>query len=303
MIDAEYREKVKSGRSFSRINEHIENDSFYEAFQLIQSLYNRNMFKKKYKEASNLCLNFSQKFAECGQYDLSVELALSFIKALSEAECVVTNEIAQQIMSLFKKYPKYKAESKYRLMNKALKWAKEVDNSTIGNQFHLCMANAYIEEGQFGSAQGHLVFCHDGAALANMVRQWQNFGYPSEKHLFSLRVIIILIFLDDIVTAEKFLQELNIDLDSNIVDPSIQFGYLLLMACKHKSRGLYEKLKKKYNLIMRRDKSFDLYLIEIEKKFFGFSRKGNVNLFNLLSGLTSSFSSIDNFSKSNNLSS
>merc|ERR1711924_207917 len=136
------------------------------------------------------------------------------------------------------------------------------------------------------------------------VGEWRKRGYPNERDLFSLRLLLILLSLNDLVTARAFWDAVNAGLQlpapgapsvsdqAPIPELPVQCGTLLLCAAEQKSVAaaksleFFRMVRAKYHLVIRRDPSFEKFLDEIEGKIFGaqVQRQGIGALFEMLLG-------------------
>jgi hypothetical protein len=284
---------------------------------MVKTLYRRLCAKAQYAEAGQLCVDLAARFSRVGEFELAANLGQDLVSSLELRQEPPTDENLSQIEAILQGIPSNAASSqKYALINKALKWSGAV--CTTGHpRLHRIAALSHWADGEFGKCQGHYVFCGDGPGLAKMVREWRQKGYAIERDLFSLRVLLILLSLNDIATARSFwdvvnegealdLQVVETDadfkeanwsyeeraiaaekaLEAAVPEPALQFGTFLLAAAESRSIKFFRIVRSKYTLVSRRDRTFDKYLDEIEAKVFGSRAQPNGigALFDLLLG-------------------
>jgi len=293
--------------------------NYYDAQQMIKMVHRRLCAKGKHAEAAQLCVDSAASFSTVGKHDLAVDLGKDLVSSLEARKEVPSEDNLSQIEAIFRAVPPNVATPvKYALMHQALKWSSAT--CSAGHpRLHLLAADAYRAEGEFGKCQGHFVFCGDGIGLAEMVCEWRQCGYPNERDLFSLRLLLILLSLNDLVTARCFWDAANCS--SNLPSPAnlgvrradaqgtpssspdpatapenaaqdavpqppVQCGTFLLAAAEGKSIEFFRLVRGKYALVIRRDSTFDKYLDEIESKVFGaqVQRSGFGALFEMLLG-------------------
>lgn len=290
---------AKPGVSCSRsVDEKIDAGQYYDAQQMAKSLYRRLCAKAQHAEAGQLCVDLASRFSAVGEFELAANLGQDLVSSLEARQELPSDENLSQIEAIFQAIPSNAASSqKYALVYKALKWSS-ASCSSGHPRLHRIAALSHWADGNFGKCQGHYVYCGDGPGLAKMVREWRQKGYTIERDLFSLRVLLILLSLSDLVTARSFWDAVNegeaLDLramdvaenEAEVPEPALQFGAFLLAAAESHSAKFFRIVRSKYTLVIRRDRTFDKYLDEIEAKVFGtrVQQNGIGALFDLLLG-------------------
>lgn len=286
------------------IDQRIAAGQHYDAQQMVKTVHRRLCTKGKLAEADSLCVDSAARFSAAGEHELAVDLGKDFVASLEARRAVPSEESLAQIEAIVQAIPKNAAAPvKYALMQQALKWSSATC-SQGHPRIHRLAATAYWAEGEFGKCQGHFVFCGDGLALAEMVGDWRKLGYPNERDLFALRMLLILLSLSDFVTARSFWDAAHaaIRLPSPwgtseaksaaegereaCPEPPVQCGTFLLCAAEARSLEFFRMVRGKYALVIRRDPTFDKYLDEIEVNVFGVQaqRSGFGALFEMLLG-------------------
>lgn len=274
------------------VDEKINAGQYYDAQQMVKTLYRRLCARAEYLAAGQLCVDLAARFSSVGEYELAANLGQDLVSSLELRKEPPSDENLSQIEAITSGIPSNAAASqKYALMHKALKWSSAFCSSGHP-RLHRIAALSHWADGDFGKCQGHYVFCGDGPGLAKMVSEWRQKGYAIERDLFSLRVLLILLSLDDLTTARSFWDAVNRgetlfeNCKAECPEPAVQFGTFLLAAAERRSIKFFRIVRGKYHLVIRRDRTFDKYLDEIEAKVFGSQaqKNGIGALFDLLLG-------------------
>ncbi|PHJ25273.1 golgi to er traffic protein 4 [Cystoisospora suis] len=270
-------------RISASIDRKIDNGEFYDAHQLVRTMFFRFVTRQEFSQAVAICRVYALKFAgDASFYARGSRTAFRWCSP-------------PKLVWLFRL-------SSFSPRAQLQKGTAEINtNSSIVAEHHAaCKAAAGSMPNQkhfrqkwpssrdsfsFPDGHGHLLFCRDPEALAQMLRDWETLGYLSERPFFSLRLVFILLCMKDVETAEKVLVQggTGQDWDSAEVPAPLQLAYLLVCACKFKSEKLFNLLKQKYHLVLRRDETFSKYMDEIEKRVLGRIRKPNPGFASLLS--------------------
>eukprot|EP00930_Biecheleria_cincta_P089733 TRINITY_DN79074_c0_g1_i1.p1 TRINITY_DN79074_c0_g1~~TRINITY_DN79074_c0_g1_i1.p1 ORF type:complete len:298 (-),score=65.70 TRINITY_DN79074_c0_g1_i1:72-965(-) len=292
-----------SGAVKRSIEQKIASGDYYDAQQMVKTAFRRLRAKGQEDAAAEFCVQSAAKFSESQQHDLAADLGVDLVDSLRDSESTLTAEHVNQIASIVKAIPAHAAvTTKYRMLNKALKWS--AISTGLGHpELHRIAAESYLAEQEFGKCQGHFVYCSDGLALAEMVRRWRQEGYPNERDLFSLRVLLMLLALNDIDTARSFWNNIAGDVFRTedvaaaaqpegetavaaVPEPAVQAGSFLLAAVAASSHDFFKAVRAKYTLVFLRDSTFAKYLDEIEARIFGVRqpKEGFGALFDMLMG-------------------
>lgn len=281
-------------RAARAIEEKIGAGDYYDAQQMVKMLYRRQCAKGQLAAAIELAVDCAGRFCAVGQYELAADLGKDLVVSLEDHEEPPSDEHLRRIEAVLAGIPPTAsggaaAVAKHALIQRALRWS----TSTVERghpRLHRAAADAYRSEGELGRCQAHLVFCGDGPALAELVREWRRCGYPNEADLFGLRALLILLSLDDVDSARSFWDALvgravapRGDTDEDATagatvadtsvpeppEPPIQCGSFLLAACEARSLDFFRAVRAKYALVIRRDGTLDKYLDEVEGQVFG----------------------------------
>ncbi|PFH37519.1 putative edge expressed protein [Besnoitia besnoiti] len=284
------------------VDRKIEAGDVYDAHQLVRTLFFRYMARTEAMQAAELCRIYGLRFAALGQDALAVDLGMNMLKAIEASRSAdeptpLTDDQLEQIVELFHACAAADVKNgvdKYKFINRALKLSR-TSQAPFGHvRLHRAAADAYWKEKRFGSSQGHLIYCRDPETLSQMVRDWQEVGYLSERPFFWLRLTLILLCLEDVETAEKvILNGTGENWDSSEVPAPLQLAYLLVCACKFKSEKLFDLLKQRYHLVLRRDETFAKYMGEIERRVIGRVQRPSGGLASLFSSLMAGMAADD----------
>lgn len=268
----------------------IQDGQYYDGAQLVTTLMNRCISRGLYDDALKLCRLFGLEMVKVNQFDLAANFGLQMIKIFNDFGLIPTDERIQAILDLFTPTPNQVVEERNRFIERAIKWASDMSQNsdrTFVTRLHRAAAKGYQEFGLYGQAQGHLVFCMDANALALLVKEWREKGYASEHELFVLRLVLILLAKGDIDIAKSFIESsvFGFNFDSPILPPPIQFGYLLIEACRTRNVDFFDTLQTKYMLVIRRNQTTFKRLLQcIDQTIFN-RQQGSTNILGMLSGL------------------
>lgn len=287
------------------IEEKIKSGDYYDAQQMVRMLHRRLTSKAQHAAAADLIVECAGRFSAVERFDLAADLGKDLVSGFESAEAPVTDENVARVGSVIESIKPHEAvTAKYAMMSKALKWSTE--SSPSGHPgLHRLAAKSYQAEEEFGKCQSHYVFCGDGPGLADMVQEWSLSGYPNEKYLFVLRILLILVSLEDLTTGRAFLDAVSAwDRKSSSVgqvaadsagsevtaqpapEPALACATFLLAAAEAKSFLFFRSVRTRYALVLCRDSTFENFLDTIEEKIFGVkAQKGGLGaLFEALLG-------------------
>jgi len=269
----------------TRIEAKIAAGDFYDAQQMVKTMHRRLVIQGKHGASADLCVKSAQRLCGAGQYELAADLGKELVASLEAQRAPPDQRNVKLIEALLSGIPPHEAVvPKYAVIHRALSWSSATVSSGHP-EVHRIAAMCYWSEQEYGKCQGHYVYCGDGPGLARMVREWRATGYPCEGDLFALRALLILLSLDDLMTARTYWAAMVgediascgavSDLPETGTDPSappppaVQCGTFLLAAAEAKSLEFFRAVRAKFTLVMRRDASFDKYLDEVEVRVFG----------------------------------
>jgi hypothetical protein len=196
---------VLSKKALAYVQKQLHDKEYYDAYSMICTFVHRCIHRSQYIQALDLCHDFGLEFINHQRFDLACELGDLIITMLMEASLSVTQQRIQYILDIFEPFPDNCEISRHRFIEHALKWAIQNagPDSPFVTQLHYAAGISYMKEKNYALAQGHLIFCGDGELLGTVVAQWLKEGYYSERPLFVLRLILLLLAKGDIKTAEE----------------------------------------------------------------------------------------------------
>lgn len=261
---------MTSKHTAAAIERKIADGDFYDAQQMVKSVCRRLCAKGQHDDATKFCVEISQRLCRVQQYDLAVDLGKDLVSMFRDESLPVSDEYIGCVESVLEGIPPYAAsEPKFSLLKGALAWTKSSSSTPFGSpKLHKVAAKAYWSEKEYGHSQAHLVYCEDGPGLCSLVKEWREEGYPGEHDLFALRALLILLVLNDVVTARSFWNAFEYSLEPP-PEPPVQCGIFLLAACEGKHLDFFRAVRAKYTLVFRRDPTFDSLLDSIEQEVFG----------------------------------
>uniref|UniRef100_A0A0G4GP14 Uncharacterized protein n=1 Tax=Chromera velia CCMP2878 TaxID=1169474 RepID=A0A0G4GP14_9ALVE len=296
------------------IEKKLEENQPYDASQMVKTLYARACNKGSFHEAADMAFDFALKFAQKELYTIAADFGMMMVQAWenactsnasvgeiemdgSSAQSVQSSRAAffshedrrQKIQTVLSACPPKSSKDKFKFVERAVKnsISDEVPDGDPG--LHKLAGEAYLSEEEYGKAQLHLVFCGDVQLLLALLAAWKAKCYASERDLLVLRLVLVLLSMKDVATADALVREYA-DLDAPFVDPPLQFAYLLVEACKQQQVGFYKHIKTKYTLVLRRDPAFSECLAVIEAVCLGMEEQrgaggGLGNLMGMVSNL------------------
>lgn len=250
---------------------------YYDALQLCRAIFQRFLKKKDLTGGVAFAEEFAEKFAEHGQYELTISLGQRVLEELvtNNSTVIPTMDYCEKLSTFFLLCPSNSTEAKYTFMHKLIQWSRGCDELSPtekeeGSSFlHSLMADAYLAEGKYGSCQNHIIFCEDAQLMTELIRRWQIWGYPSETHSFLLRLVLILLSRRQIQVAGQLLKELKFSWDNPNLPGPLQAAYLVWASCAELCHELFAHVQKKYVLIFRVDPTLQKLLLAVESSVFG----------------------------------
>eukprot|EP00920_Eleutheroschizon_duboscqi_P009226 GHVT01021089.1.p1 GENE.GHVT01021089.1~~GHVT01021089.1.p1 ORF type:complete len:228 (+),score=31.70 GHVT01021089.1:487-1170(+) len=201
-------------RMSSAIERSLSTGDYYDAHQMVKTVFSRLRTRGKTEDAGLVLEDYSFRFIDLQCPELAVDLGCMLVKLYDDCNFACTDERIDAIENLLERCPSNCTPERYRLLNKAIKWAATAEDQSTHDQrrlahaapvtsdsttlagvnastaattaatstggsgrsrasvrLHRIAAHIYERDGNFGNAQGHLVFCGDGKALANLVRK------------------------------------------------------------------------------------------------------------------------------------
>lgn len=265
---------MTSKHTAAAIERKIADGDFYDAQQMVKSVHRRLCSKGNFHDATRLCVETAQRLCRSEQYDLAIDLGKDLVAMFRDEDLPISDENIGCVESVLEGVPPYAASApKFSLLKGALAWTKSSSSTPMGSpQLHRVAAKAYWLEKEYGNSQAHLVYCADGPGLCSLVKEWREQGLPAEHDLFALRALLILLVLNDLITARSFWNSFEYNMESP-PEPVVQCGTFLLAACECHRLDMFRDVRSKYTLVIRRDPALDSMLDSIELEVFGVKRQ------------------------------
>ncbi|XP_020605518.1 Golgi to ER traffic protein 4 homolog [Orbicella faveolata] len=277
--------KTRSGgtqRVLQKLNKSIEDGEYYEAHQLIRTLYFRYISQKCYDEAIEIVHNGACLFLKHKQEGSGNDLALLMLECFRTAEVPVGHDALDKIRSLFELYEPGSLD-RYGFIREAIKWTSDTDSSLkYGHpDLHLVCAHIFWKEKNFSDSQYHFLFTSDGQQCATMlVENATTLGFPGEADLFVTQAVLQFLCLQNLMTANLvFFKYTAQHPDFSGTGPPYQkpllnFVWFLLLVIERKgSLSQFTVLCEKYQPSIERDPVYKEYLDRIGQLFFGLTPK------------------------------
>ncbi|XP_031554158.1 Golgi to ER traffic protein 4 homolog [Actinia tenebrosa] len=291
-------------RVLQKLNKSIEEGSYYEAHQMIRTLYFRYTSQKKYNDAAELLHNGACLFLKHKQVGSGNDLALLMLECFKNSKQQADKTSLQKILSIFKLYDPEDFQDRQEFLQRALNWTKEVDPSQkYGNtDLHHECAKIYWQEKNYGESRYHFLYTHDGLQCAKMLIEFATTrGYPGEQDLFVTQTVLQFLCLPNANTANiVFLKytEFHPEFSSQeppFPKPLLNFVWLLLSAIKRQgSLSLFTVLCEKYQPTLERDPTYKIYLDRIAQLFFGLPPPQPTGMQGIMGGLMQTLFSDEN---------
>lgn len=277
--------KTRSGgtqRVLQKLNKSIEDGEYYEAHQLIRTLYFRYISQKSYDEAIEIVHNGACLFLKHRQEGSGNDLALLMLECFRTAKVPVGDDTLGKIKSLFELFEPGSLD-RHEFVKEAIKWTSEADPSLkYGHpELHLLCAHIFWKEKNFSDSQYHFLFTSDGQQCATMlVESATTLGYPGESDLFVTQAVLQFLCLQNLLTANiVFFKYTAQHPDFSGIGPPYQkpllnFVWFLLLVIERKGTlSQFTVLCEKYQLSIERDPVYKEYLDRIGQLFFGLPPK------------------------------
>ncbi|XP_073245589.1 Golgi to ER traffic protein 4 homolog isoform X2 [Porites lutea] len=179
-------------RILQKLNKTIEDGEYYEAHQLIRTLYFRYISQKSYEDAIEIVHNGACLFLKHKQEGSGNDLALLMIECFRTAHIPVGDSALEKIRSIFELYEPGSL-NRYEFIREAIKWTSDTDPSLkYGHpELHLLCAHRFWKEKNFSDSQYHFLFTSDGQQCAAMlVENATSRGFPGEADLFVTQAVL-----------------------------------------------------------------------------------------------------------------
>ncbi|KAL8592719.1 hypothetical protein ACOMHN_037659 [Nucella lapillus] len=250
--------------------------NYYEAHQMIRTLYFRYNGQQKYVEAVDLLYRGALTLLQHNQYGSGADLSLLLIDTLEKSFSPVNRENIDRVAQLFEKMdPDCPERPPY--VSRAVKWTITVDQSHNRGHpsLHQKLGIIFWQENNYPQARYHYLHSEDGEACATMLLEYHTSrGYPSEVDLFITQAVLQYLCLKNKTTASSCFKAYTsshpaIKAGPPYVLPLLNFIWFLLLAVEGGKIAVFTILCEKYQLSLERDPSYKEYLDKIGQLFFG----------------------------------
>ena len=184
------------------IQEHLQNQNYYEAHQVILDRFGRLMSiplivmrvqvlksqvarkksRKKYKEAAKMASDGCSILLQHQCSDSATDLGQQMLELYTEADIKESEETLATVLGICKAYPVDDIVAQSTLIKAAIKWSKKTGEFRHGNPLlHNLCAEVYTRHHMYDKAQPHFLRGDQPEAFATMLRQWSSQGYASEQ--------------------------------------------------------------------------------------------------------------------------
>jgi len=280
------RRKDPAAKLRLKITRAIKSENYYLAEQLTHSQYNR-MKATNLKGGLELLYTGAKDLLKARQGNEGGSLGLTYVQEMMEFKCKPTPEDIVRIQSLFVMFPAEDIKPRLEFMKEAIQWTAKYGPCPYGDpKLHNDLARFHDQAKEFSKANKHYVRGTRPLDHARCVLTWAQKGYPSELDMFVARAVFEYLCLENLKDANTFFQACLKEIDSRMVSqceekgesvddvedkrtPLINFVDFLLQTVERDALPLFDMLCSKYKPSIRRDPSFENYLIRIAKVYFG----------------------------------
>eukprot|EP00112_Aurelia_sp_Birch-Aquarium-sp1_P009172 Seg2030.12 transcript_id=Seg2030.12/GoldUCD/mRNA.D3Y31 product="Golgi to ER traffic protein 4-like" protein_id=Seg2030.12/GoldUCD/D3Y31 len=271
-------ERSRNERIYQKFARNVEDGNFYEASQVVKTLYFRYKVQEKYDEAIKLLYDCSKLLLQHEQLESGIDLARQMIKCYEDGKKEVTEEKTEKITDIVNLCNKDSA-SRHDLVREALRWSKS--GHKFGHpKIHETIATKYWEEGEYKAARQHFVHSSEGKQYATFLVEYHvTSGYPGEIDMFVTQAVLQVLCLQKTPVASLLFctyVEKHPGIkrrDRPYKQPLLNFIAFLLLAVEIGSLQQFTTLCEQYQPSISRDPIYFEYLDKIGQLFFGLPPK------------------------------
>jgi len=257
-----------AGVVLDQLKKTVAEGNYYEAQQLIKTLYFRYRTQNKPAEAREILINGASTMLGAKQTTCASELAQMLVKLFIEDHVKVDSSSIETVSKMANLFPPGDP-GKISFLKAALKWSGVEGSHKEGEpNLHTLLARAYDEAGEYGYAQKHYLKSHSANEFGKMLIAWASEGYPTERDLYIARAVFMYLSLSNLRDANVVYQVFVQSLQPNQITPLINYLRFLLLTLERDAYPLFDVLRKKYKPSLSRDPSFLQYLDHIAQVFY-----------------------------------
>ncbi|KAF2076470.1 hypothetical protein CYY_002210 [Polysphondylium violaceum] len=242
--------------------------NFYDLLQSYKALYFRFSSQKKYKETVNLLVSGTLNFLKYEQYSCAAELAKNLVETYKNFQTPYSNESKVNIVKIFKEFKGEDSRGKVAFMRDAIDWSAKFGSDSKGSpEFHTLLANSLSKEHDFIDAQKHFIFSDSPQDFSLMLKSWSSEADEDEKDLFITRAIFGYLCVKNLKDANTLYQD-SLTWLKEPNTPLLNFDRYLLLTLERDALPLFNILRQKYAIALKRDPQFSKYLDQIANVFY-----------------------------------
>eukprot|EP01130_Rhizamoeba_saxonica_P015087 TRINITY_DN6704_c0_g1_i1.p1 TRINITY_DN6704_c0_g1~~TRINITY_DN6704_c0_g1_i1.p1 ORF type:complete len:280 (-),score=54.48 TRINITY_DN6704_c0_g1_i1:74-913(-) len=254
-----------------KLEESLAQGDYYHVQQMYKTLYHRYSKKKRYKAVTAMLVRGACLMIEHKQIAEAIELANLLIDHFNNSEAEVNQKNIGYILKVFLAMDFINTNNQ-RFIRGAIQWSSNEENNNQGSEhLHNEFARVYARQKNFDSAQNHYIRGTLPEECAEMLIEWSDSGYQSEKDLYITRAVLgymCLKKLDDANIVYTIYTEAT-----GIVSPLINYVKYLILTLQHYDYPVFEELREKYTISIKRDPIFTKYLDILAKSYYGVVKK------------------------------
>jgi len=276
----------RANRILQKVENNVIAGKFYEAQQMYKTLFFRYTSQNKFQEAINLLDSGAQLFLQYNRNNEGTELANMLINLLNTTHSPVTNELIEIIQKITESY-QTQDPGRRIFLKKAIKWSSNLGDNKEGDpRLHNLIAAIDHQAADYGMAQKHYLRGSQPEQFAQALLEWSREGFPSEEDLYIARAVFQYLALRNLrdanIVFEIFTKNCN-----NKTSPLLNFVRFLLMTLERDAYPLFQRLRERYMISLKRDSSFSQYLDQIGQVYFNVKPRSEG--FGILGDLMKSF--------------
>lgn len=260
-------------RARRKIESLLQSKKYYDAQQLFQSLYSRYMIRKKFDEALDLVYEGTCLFLKENQISVAGELSLLLIEGYVKSKKSIDSQSLSRINTIVDGFGKKGIDFQINFLKKSIKWTASVGDNPYGvPKLHHTLAKFYRSKKDYSSAQRHFLHSDETDEHCEMLVEWSDQGFISERDLFIAKTTLQYICLENLDGANSVFTKYCAYFSSRdmaLESPLINFIKFLLLVVERDAHPLFDMLRQKYKISLSRESKFNVYLDKIGEVYFG----------------------------------